>query len=262
MGKDQPERMLTVQQLELRFGKTLILEGLDFTVQKGEIFAIIGRSGCGKSTLLRSLIGLHQPAGGEVYHEEQPMWACDSRQRRALQRRMGVLYQSSALWSSMTILENLLLPMRYFRRMPEKEMRELALEKLSQVQLEDAARRYPAELSGGMRKRAGLARALALDPPVVFLDEPQAGLDPVTAGQLDELLLSVRERSGTTMVMVTHELVSLYRTADRVLFLDAGLRRATACDRPQVLRDHPPNGRVGEFLAAGSVCIDSGKAAL
>lgn len=239
---------LRVEHLDLQFGERILQRGLEFTVERGEIFAVVGGSGCGKSTLLRAVLGLHPVKRGRVWHAGTDFLGAEPEARRALLRRVGVAYQGGALWSSLTLAENLALPMRYFLSEGEGVIRERVEQRLARVGLAGWEDVLPGRLSGGMRKRAALARALALDPELLFLDEPQAGLDPVTVRQLDELLLELRETLGMTFVVITHELRSLFRLADRLLFLDAAAGRATALGHPRELREVPPNQAIGAFL--------------
>ncbi len=239
---------LEVEGLEARYDERVVLENVSFAVKRGEVFFVIGGSGCGKSTLLRHLVGLVPPARGTVRFFGRDFTAASPAERQALQRTFGVLYQSGALWSSMTVRENVLLPLELHTRLRRREREEVAALKLAQVGLGGFGDYYPAELSGGMRKRAGLARALALDPPIVFFDEPSAGLDPVTSLQLDDLIVRLRDTLGTTLVVVSHELASIFAIADRVVMLDRGARGVVAEGDPRALRDHSEDPRVREFL--------------
>jgi phospholipid/cholesterol/gamma-HCH transport system ATP-binding protein len=228
------------RSLTLAHGGAMVLQGLDFQVRSGEVFVIVGESGCGKSTLLRHLVGLQMPLAGQVLIGGEDLYAAPAAQGRALRRRFGVMFQAGALWSAMTVGENLLLPLRLFAPGPEALLEQQARLKLALVGLDGAFDLMPAQLSGGMRKRAALARALALDPALVFLDEPGSGLDPVNARRLDELVLQLRDHLGTTVVMVTHEIASVFAVADRVLFLDGPARTMAALDTPHALLHHGP----------------------
>jgi len=238
-------------------GRT-VLKDVSFSVKRGEVFFIIGGSGCGKSTLLRNLVGLHNPVAGEVKFFGRSFTAADLAARRALLKTFGVLYQGGALWSSLTLRQNVALPLEEHTELSKREIAELTCLKLAQVGLSGFEDYYPAEISGGMRKRAGLARALALDPAVVFLDEPSAGLDPITSRKLDDLILQVRESFGTTMVIVSHELASIFGIADRVIMLDRDAQGIIAEGAPAGLAERSGDPRVAEFLlrrdrpAAGS----------
>ncbi len=209
---------IVARGLAQSFGGRAVFRDVSFTVAPGEVFAILGRSGCGKSTLLRQLIGLLPPSSGSITLLGRDMAA----ERAAILPQIGVLFQSGALFGSMTLLENVMLPLQMLTPLPEEACIAIARIKLDQVGLADAARLRPADISGGMAKRAGIARALALDPPLVFLDEPSAGLDPVTSAGLDRLILNLRDTQGATFVVVTHELASLMAIADRCIMLDAG----------------------------------------
>ncbi len=238
--------------IDCGYGGDPILRDLHFSVRPGEIFFIVGGSGCGKSTLLRHLVGLNRPGAGDVRFFGQSFLSADAVQRRDLLRRFGVLYQSGALWSSLTLLENVALPLEEYTTLTASERAELAAFKLSQVGLAGYENYYPSEISGGMKKRAGLARALALDPAIVFFDEPSAGLDPITSRKLDELILSVRDTFGTTCVVVSHELDSIFGVADRILMLDKTARGAIALGDPRELAVSSPDERVREFLTRGA----------
>ena len=225
-----------------------VLKDISFTVKRGEVFFVIGGSGCGKSTLLRNLIGLNHPLAGTVKFLGQPFTHADLGARRQLLKTFGVLYQGGALWSSLTLRQNVALPLEEHTVLSPREVGELATLKLAQVGLTGFEDYYPAEISGGMKKRAGLARALALDPSIVFLDEPSAGLDPVTSRKLDELVLQVRETFGTTLVVVSHELASIFSIADRVIMLDRGEQRIIAEGTPRELAERSRDPRVIDFL--------------
>ncbi|MBQ8723385.1 MAG: ATP-binding cassette domain-containing protein, partial [Opitutales bacterium] len=205
-----------------------------------EIFIIMGGSGCGKSSLLRHLIGLQQPRAGEIFLFGKNLNRCTEDERNALRQRIGVMYQGGALWSSMTLLENVMLPLEEFSKLNTRERREVARYKLALVGLEDAADKYPAEISGGMAKRASIARAIALDPEILFFDEPGAGLDPIASKELDDLTLNIRDALGTTIVIVTHELDSIFAVGDRALFLDSATKTAGALGDPRELRETAP----------------------
>jgi len=228
-------------------GKAL-LEQLNFEVKTGEIFFVIGGSGCGKSTLLRHLIGLLPPITGDVTIFGESFARAEASRRRQLLRTFGVLYQGGALWSSLTLRENITLPLEEFTDLSRDDRHHLARLKLSQVGLTGYADYYPAEISGGMKKRAGLARALALDPAIVFFDEPSAGLDPITSRELDELILRIRETLGTTCVIVSHELASIFAIADRVIMLDKQARTIIAEGPPKDLAATSRDPRVQAFL--------------
>ncbi len=221
MTEDGP--IIEVRGLEARYGDVCVLSDVSFSVKRGEVFVILGASGCGKTTLLKHMTGLMLPTAGCVIHDGTDLTQLDEDGLALLQREIGIAFQSGALFNSMTVGENVAMPLREFRLVDEELIPYLVRLKLSLVGLADAEHRLPDALSGGMRKRAGLARAMAADPPVVYFDEPSAGLDPITAAGLDELILSLRHLLGITFVIVTHELDSIKRIADRALMLDRGV---------------------------------------
>ena len=239
-----------VRGLTMAFGTRVVQERLDFRIGRGEIFVIMGDSGCGKSTLMRHMIGLNRPAQGDVLYDGEPLWEADDDARERFVDRFGVLYQGSALWSSMTLEENVALPLTERKRLPPREAGEVARWKLALVGLAGFEGHYPAEISGGMRKRAGLARAMALDPEILYFDEPSAGLDPLSSRRLDDLILELRASSGTTIVLVTHELPSIFELGDNAVFLDAERKTMIASGRPQDLKDSD-EPKVRAFLARG-----------
>ncbi len=241
---------LEVRDLVLGYGERVVLERVSFSVHRSEIFIVMGQSGCGKSTLLRSLIGLLPPMSGDILLAGKSLWKLDPPSRQALLRRTGVAFQSGALWSSLTLFENVALPLRRFTPLAASEVETLVAYKLALVGLSGHEAAYPHELSGGMRKRAAIARALALDPEILFLDEPSAGLDPVNARHIDDLLLELRASLGATMLVVTHELQSIFGIADRCLYLDAESRTSLAVGPPAVLRESGPLP-VRRFLHGG-----------
>ncbi len=240
--------MLNVRNLEMRFGERLIQTDISFDVEPGRIFAIMGGSGCGKSTLLKHMIGLLEPAAGEVLYDGVDYWHSDQAARTQVRAGFGVLFQSAALWSSMTVLENVLLPMQQQGRWGEAEQVERAREVLSWVGMAEFADYAPSDLSGGMKKRAGLARAVATEPRVLFLDEPSAGLDPISSRRLDDLILSIRERTGAAVLMVSHELPSLFAIADDGIFLDAESKRPIGHGNPRDLLQQSSHPTVQAFL--------------
>jgi len=235
----------------MAYGDFVIQRDLNFDVERGDIFIIMGGSGCGKSTLLRHLIGLNRPARGRICYEGRDFWQADGEQHRALMRSMGVLYQSGALWSSMTLAENIALPLEVYTDLNRKEIAEMASLKLALVGLAGFEAYYPSEISGGMRKRAALARAMALDPDVLFFDEPSAGLDPVSARLLDELILQLRDSLGSTIVVVTHELASIFAIGNNSVFLDSETKTLIAAGDPNRLLQESEDPRVIRFLTRG-----------
>lgn len=243
--------MVQVRDLTMAYGSTVVQQDLNFEVKKGEILVVMGGSGCGKSTLLRHMVGLQAPWAGKVLYWGEDLWAVDEKGREKILRRIGILYQSGALWSSMTLAENVALPLREFTRLGEMEIREMVSLKLALVGLAGFEEFYPSEISGGMRKRAGLARAIALDPEVLFFDEPSAGLDPVSARRLDELILELRDSLGATILVVTHELASIFTLADNSIFLDSETRTMIAQGPPRELLAFSKNPKVREFLTRG-----------
>jgi phospholipid/cholesterol/gamma-HCH transport system ATP-binding protein len=242
---------LTVKDLTLGFGSQVIQQDLNFTVNQGDIFVVMGPSGCGKSTLLRSMIGLQHPSSGHVFYGQRSLWDASPDERQGILRNTGVLFQSGALWSSMTLAENVALPLGEFTDLPPAEIRELASLKLSLVGLAGFEDYYPAEISGGMQKRAGLARAMALDPDILYFDEPSAGLDPITAKRLDDLILSLRDSLGATLVVVTHELASIFTIANHAIFLDTESRTMIAEGNPRNLLSTSDDMRLLNFLTRG-----------
>ena len=242
---------IQVRDLDMAFGSYVVLQGVSFEVKRGEIFVVMGPSGCGKSTLMRHMIGLEEPAGGDILYDGESYWGAEEERRAAINRRFGILFQSGALWSSMSLAENVALPLSLYTKLKAPEIAELVSYKLALVGLRGFEDFYPSELSGGMRKRAGLARAMALDPDILFFDEPSAGLDPVSANRLDRLLLELRDGLGTTIVMVTHELESIFTIADTAVFLDNETRTAIAWGPPAVLKDGCEHASVRAFLSRG-----------
>ncbi len=243
---------IEVRGLTMAFGPRIIMRDLNFTVARHEIFIVMGSSGCGKSTLLRHLVGLEEPVAGEILFRGEGFTRADSATRENIIRRFGVLYQSSALWSSMTLAENVGLPLAQFTDLSPAEIREIASLKLALVGLGGFEDYYPSEISGGMQKRAGVARAIALDPEILFFDEPTAGLDPTASRLLDDLILELRDSLGATIVVVTHELASIFAIGDNCIFLDRETRSIGARGHPKELLGQTDNPRVREFLTRGS----------
>lgn len=243
---------IAVRDLTMAYGDSVIQRDLTFQVQRGDIFAIIGGSGSGKSTLLRHLIGLQRPARGVVYYEGVDFWAASNTEQEATKRRFGVLFQQGALWSSLTLAENIALPLGEYTALRPEEISEVVSLKLALVGLAGFEEFYPSEISGGMRKRAGLARAMALDPDILFFDEPSAGLDPLSSRRLDDLILELRDSLGATIVIVTHELASIFAIANDSIYLDGSTKTMAASGDPKWLRDHAPNPTVRAFLNRGN----------
>ena len=251
---------LVVENLVSKHGDTLIQRDLNFSVYHGDIFIIMGPSGSGKSTLLRHLIGLDRPAGGSVKFDGTCIWGCGETERETIMKRVGVTYQSGGLWSSMTLAENVAVPLRRYTDLSDHEIGELATLKLAMVGLAGYEDHYPSEISGGMQKRAGLARAIALDPDLLFFDEPSAGLDPVTSRRLDDLILALRDNLGATVVVVTHELPSIYAIGNNSVFLDPVAKTQIALGPPKKLLKECTNPIVRSFLTRDSAPVSAGGA--
>jgi len=246
-----PPPRIAVANLTMAYGDFVIQHDLSFTIARGEIFVIMGGSGCGKSTLLNHMVGLLTPASGDVLYDGQSLGHAVGDERDRLRRRLGVSYQAGALLSSMTLAENVALPLQTFTELSPKDIQEIVALKLALVGLAGFEEFYPSEISGGMLKRAGVARAMALDPDILFFDEPSAGLDPLSSRRLDDLILELRASLGATMVVVTHELPSIFAIADRAVFLDADRRTMIALGNPKTLRDESPEAGVRAFLTRG-----------
>jgi phospholipid/cholesterol/gamma-HCH transport system ATP-binding protein len=242
---------ITVTHLTMAYGSFVLMRNLDFVINHGDVFIIMGGSGCGKSTLLRHLIGLNEPAEGEIFYGDENFTKADPAKRQEMVRRMGVLFQSGALWSSMTLAENIGLPLGEYTDLSPEEIREVASLKLALVGLKGFEDYYPSQISGGMQKRAGLARAMALDPEILFFDEPSAGLDPISSRLLDDLILQLRDSLGATVVVVTHELASIFTIGNNSVFLDAETRTMIAGGDPKDLLAHSQNPKVRRFLTRG-----------
>jgi len=252
-SENDQKPIIEIRGLEMSYGGFVVMHDLNFTVRSGDIFIIMGVSGSGKSTLLKHLVGLKRPARGQVLYDGVSYWEAEPELQQRLKRRFGILFQSGALWSSMTLAENVALPLEQYTRLNPAQVKELASFKLALVGLAGFEDFYPSEVSGGMMKRAGLARAMALDPDILFFDEPSAGLDPVTSRKLDELIVQVRENFGTTIVVVSHELASIFEIADRVIMLDRAHQGIIAEGRPRELAANSRDPRVSEFLRRGDL---------
>lgn len=240
--------IITVKNLSQRFGDNIVFENVSFDVYKGEVLVIVGGSGCGKSTLLKIMIGLHKPFSGQVLYQGIDITRANDKKLNEYRRNIGVLFQSGALFSSMTIKENIALPLAEYTNLAAATIEPIVKMKLGMVNLAGYENHYPSELSGGMKKRAGIARAMALDPHVLFFDELSAGLDPITAVELDDLIIKTNEALGATMVIVTHELESIYKIAHRVLMLDKGARGLIAEGKPLELKESATDPRVKSFF--------------
>jgi phospholipid/cholesterol/gamma-HCH transport system ATP-binding protein len=243
---------IRVEDLTLGYDGSPVQQGLNFSIRGGDVFVIMGGSGCGKSTVMRCLTGLLPPQGGRVLVDGESLWEVSEETRTRLMRRNGVMYQSGALWSSMTLIENIALPLEQYTRLDHDQIRDIAEFKLALVGLAGFGDHYPSAISGGMRKRVGVARAMALDPDTLYFDEPSAGLDPLSGRHLDELILRLRDSLGTTMVVITHDLDSIFTIADDAVFLDAETRTMLTTGNPRELRDHSDIERVREFLNRGA----------
>ncbi|GAB2876505.1 ATP-binding cassette domain-containing protein [Uliginosibacterium flavum] len=244
------ESIISIRNLTMAYGDNVIQRDLTFDIQRGDIFVIMGGSGCGKSTLLRHMIGLQAPSAGSVLFGSEDFWAASAEEQDRLKRRFGVLFQAGALWSSLTLAENIAFPMEEFTRLPADAIRDIVATKLALVGLAGFEHYYPSEISGGMKKRAALARAMALNPDILFFDEPSAGLDPLSSRRLDELILQLRDSLGATIVLVTHELPSIFAVANNSVFLDAESKTMIATGDPKHLALHGPDG-VRSFLSRG-----------
>ena len=242
------EPVITVKALKMGYGEKVLMEKLDFEVRHGEVFVILGGSGCGKSSLLKHLIGLYKPMAGEIWFGPDNIVTARGEDRIRILRKFGVMYQSGALFGSLNILENVRLPLDEFTDLPAESRELIAMTKLKLVSMESAAGKMPAELSGGMQKRAAIARAMAMDPGILFLDEPSAGLDPITSAGLDSLIKDLSRNLGFTFVIVTHELQSIFAVADRVIMLDGKTKSIIGTGKPDELRDHSPNPWVRQFF--------------
>jgi phospholipid/cholesterol/gamma-HCH transport system ATP-binding protein len=245
------ELLLIVQDLDMGYGDFVVMRDLNFTVNQGDIFIIMGGSGCGKSTLLKTLIGLKEPLRGKVLYGDTSFWEIDSVERERMMGRFGILYQYGALWTSMTLEENIALPLQYYTKLGPGQIKEIVSLKLSLVGLAGFEDYYPSEISGGMKKRAALARAMALDPDILFFDEPSAGLDPISGRLLDDLILELSVSLGTTIIVVTHDLASIFDIGNNSIFLDVDLKAMTASGDPKGLLAESRDPRVRRFLTRG-----------
>ena len=242
---------ISVRDLTMAYGSFVLMRGMTFTINQGDVFIIMGASGSGKSTLLRHLIGLNQPAQGSIYYEAENFTAADPSRQQDILRKVGVLFQGGALWSTMTLSENIGLLLEGYTDLTPAEIREVASLKLSLVGLKGFEDYYPSEISGGMQKRAGLARAMALDPGILFFDEPSAGLDPISARRLDELILNLRDSLGVTVVVVSHDLASIFAIGTDSIYLDVPSGTITASGPPRELLARTQDPTVRSFLTRG-----------
>ncbi|MDY6973532.1 MAG: ATP-binding cassette domain-containing protein [Thermodesulfobacteriota bacterium] len=251
MNQSQPEPHIKVLDLTMAYGSFVLMKDLNFNINRGDIFIIMGGSGCGKSTLMKIIVGLKTPARGQVLYGKTNLWEADPIERERLMRHNGILYQNGALWSSMTLGENVALPLEEYTNLRPGEIKEIVSLKLALVGLAGFEDYYPSEISGGMRKRAGLARAIAMDPDIVFFDEPSAGLDPVSAKRLDDLIIELRESLGATVVVVTHELASIFAIGNNSVFLDPDTKTMIAGGDPKKLLAESKDPKVRGFLTRG-----------
>ena len=249
MNNKEPH--IKVRDLTMAYGDFVLMRDLNFTVNRGDVFIVMGGSGCGKSTLMRIMVGLKSPAKGQVFYDDVSFWETSPEQQEKIIQNVGILYQSGALWSSMTLAENIALPLELYTDLSPSQIKEIVSLKLSLVGLGGFQEFYPSEISGGMKKRAGLARAMALDPDILFFDEPSAGLDPISARLLDDLIKELSESLGATIVVVTHELASIFAIGNNSVFLDVETRTMIAGGDPKELLAHPPDPKVYRFLTRG-----------
>jgi phospholipid/cholesterol/gamma-HCH transport system ATP-binding protein len=249
MNNKEPH--IKVSDLTMAYGDFVLMRDLNFTVNRGDVFIVMGGSGCGKSTLMRIMVGLKSPAKGQVFYGEVSFWETSPEQQEQIIQNVGILYQSGALWSSMTLAENIALPLEQYTDLSPSQIGEIVSLKLSLVGLAGFEEFYPSEISGGMKKRAGLARAMALDPDILFFDEPSAGLDPISARLLDDLIKELSESLGATIVVVTHELASIFAIGNNSVFLDVDSRTMIASGDPKDLVANPPDPKVYRFLTRG-----------
>ena len=239
---------IRVADLTVAYGDFVVQKNLNFEIGRSEVFIIMGGSGCGKSSVLKLLLGLKSPANGEVFYDGEPFWSASEQEQDRTKRKFGTLFQSGALWSSMTLAENIGLALKQYTSLSDAEIRDVAAYKLMLVGLAGFEDYYPNEISGGMKKRAGLARAMALDPDILFFDEPSAGLDPISSRLLDDLILELRDSLGTTVVVVSHELASIFAIGDNSVFLDASSKTQLTTGDPKWLKDNDPREDVRNFL--------------
>lgn len=256
--KTEDAALLVVDGVTMAFDDFVVQRDLNFSVNRGDIFVIMGGSGCGKSTVMKMMFGMLPPTEGRMWFEGKSLWELEESDRRTLLKNCGVVFQSGGLWSSMTLAENIMLPLAEYADLTASESYELAKFKLALVGLSGFEDFYPAQISGGMQRRAGVARALALEPEILFLDEPSAGLDPMSSERLDRLILELRDSLGATIVVVTHELASIFAIADNCVFLDPVSKTQIATGAPKWLRDQSDNESVRQFLNRSSESPSNG----
>ncbi len=252
IGNLDKNSILVVEKLQLAYSDYLVLEDISFSAKRGECLVVMGASGCGKSTLLKSMIGLLPPNDGKIFLDKVDLWSVESNKRNFILKKYGVLFQGGALWGSMNLVENVALPLQMYTNLNETEIEDLARYKLNLVGLSGYGDFYPSQLSGGMKKRAGLARAMALDPSILFLDEPSAGLDPINSHRLDNLINELKASLGITFVVVTHELSSIFDIADNAIFLDGHSKTLLDIGSPSDLKENSDHERVRSFLHRGN----------
>lgn len=243
--------VIEIKDLNLGYGDIEIMQGLNFTVNKGDVFIVMGVSGCGKSTLFKSMIGLKAPAKGKILYEGKSFWEQDQKEQQNMMKSFGILYQSGALWSSMSVGENVALPLQLYSKLSSQEIQQKVAEKLKQVDMEGQEQALPSQLSGGMRKRASLARAIVLDPTIIFFDAPSAGLDPINSRKLDDLVLELRDSLGATIITISHELPSILTIGNNSVFLDMETKTMIATGDPKILLKKSKDPRVIQFLTRG-----------
>ena len=246
--------ILSLKDLTVGYDSSkIIMENINLDVRRGEIISILGQSGCGKSTLLKNIIGLYTPLKGSILIFGRDLIKCGEIKRRVMMKKMGITYQSGALLGSLSVAENVALPLEEHTRKSESEIRRIVMEKLEMVGMDKFADYMPSEISGGMKKRAGLARALALDPELLFFDEPSAGLDPISSAELDNLIKNIRDRANVTVVLVTHELDSIFAISDRVMVLDKTIRTVADIGDPRILKDNSKSEFVRRLLGRNNL---------
>ena len=261
MDKRADEAIISVRDLTMAYGSFVIQRDLTFDIARGDIFVIMGGSGCGKSTLLKHMLGLISPAQGDIIFSGQSFFLASDKDRDAMRRRWGITYQSGGLFSAMTLAENVILPLELYTDYSASEIEDIVAYKLALVGLAGYQDYYPSAISGGMRKRAALARAIALDPEILFFDEPSAGLDPISSRLLDDLILEIKDSTGATVVMVTHELPSIFAIANNAVYLDAATRTMIDYGDPAYLRDNSKQAVVRQFLTRGSSRVETNEEA-